>query len=249
MSVELLNHSRQRHKTALLVDPLTQLVPLSFESLLRYAHVEVAVSVSFQIAIIAKRVSRKVELHSLLLEVYYRLFSRLISCPIQCSSFDSIHPLRLPPETNCKLFIPHNRFAPAGLPGSSADLSTRAVPFHPEEPDDCSARCYTAGSSLHHSLADWPLLLSVTRPKTGSLALRLACSPCKASAAELLPLTLARLLVKRAIYKISSFQNIRSARLVLALQKTQKRIWIQGASFETRPSKSSETVVSSRPSW
>ena len=36
---------------------------------------------------------------------------------------------------------------------------------------------------------------------------------------ELLPLTLAWLLVERAIYKISSFQNIRSARLVLALPK------------------------------
>jgi hypothetical protein len=36
---------------------------------------------------------------------------------------------------------------------------------------------------------------------------------------ELLPLTLARLLVERAIYKISSFQNIRSARLILALQR------------------------------
>jgi hypothetical protein len=27
--------------------------------------------------------------------------------------------------------------APAGLPGSLTDLSTRAVPSHPEEPDDC----------------------------------------------------------------------------------------------------------------
>ena len=39
---------------------------------------------------------------------------------------------------------------------------------------------------------------------------------------ELLPLTLARLLVERATYKISSFQNIRSARLILALQRMQK---------------------------
>jgi len=56
----------------------------------------------------------------------------------------------------------------------------------------------------------------------GSLALRLACSPRKASPAELLPLTLARLLVKRAIYKISSFQNIRSARLILAHRRTRR---------------------------
>lgn len=57
----------------------------------------------------------------------------------------------------------------------------------------------------------------------GSLALRLACSPCKASPVELLPLSLARLLVERAIYKISSFQNIRSARLILALQRRKGR--------------------------
>jgi hypothetical protein len=39
----------------------------------------------------------------------------------------------------------------------------------------------------------------------------------------LLPLTLARLLVERATYKISSFQNIRSARLVLAHQRRKVR--------------------------
>jgi hypothetical protein len=57
----------------------------------------------------------------------------------------------------------------------------------------------------------------------GSLALRLACLPYKASPAELLPLTLAQLLVERAIYKISSFQNIRSARLILAHRRTQRQ--------------------------
>jgi len=39
---------------------------------------------------------------------------------------------------------------------------------------------------------------------------------------ELLPLTLAWLLAERAIYKISSFQNIRSARIILALPKSTK---------------------------
>src|SRR5207245_9422659 len=59
-------------------------------------------------------------------------------------------------------------------------------------------------------------------PRTGSLALRLACSPCKTSPVELLPLTLAQLLAERAIYNISSFQNIRSARIILALPKRTK---------------------------
>jgi hypothetical protein len=40
---------------------------------------------------------------------------------------------------------------------------------------------------------------------------------------ELLPLTLARLLAERAIDKISSFQNIRSARLILAHQRSGKK--------------------------
>src|SRR5207249_1709468 len=116
--------------------------------------------------------------------------------------------------------------APAGLPGSFADLCTRAAPFHPEEPNDCSCPLLHRQFQTSSSLADWPLLFSVTRPKTGSLALRLACSPCKASPAELLPLTLARLLVERATYKISSFQNIRSARLILALQSSQRNYFL-----------------------
>jgi hypothetical protein len=61
--------------------------------------------------------------------------------------------------------------APAGLPGSAADLSTRAALSHPEEFGDCLRpllhRRYQASSSL----ADWPLLFSVTRPKQ----VRLCC--------------------------------------------------------------------------
>lgn len=113
--------------------------------------------------------------------------------------------------------------APAGLPGSSTDLSTRAAPSHPEEPDDCFCpllhRRFQA-SSFFGRLAT---PTSCHEAETGSLALRLACSPCKASPVELLPLTLARLLVERAIYKISSFQNIRSARLILALRRASSR--------------------------
>src|SRR4030095_5098892 len=109
--------------------------------------------------------------------------------------------------------------APAGLPGSSTDLSTRAAPSHPEESDDCLRpllhRRFQA-SSFSGRLAT---LVLRNEAESGSLALRLTCSPCKASPVELLPLTLARLLVERATYKISSFLNIRSARLTLALQR------------------------------
>ena len=38
-------------------------------------------------------------------------------------------------------------------------------PPTPRSPTTALARCFIAGSRLHHSLADWPLLLCVTRPK------------------------------------------------------------------------------------
>jgi len=111
--------------------------------------------------------------------------------------------------------------APAGLPGSSTDLSTRAAPSHrrvrrlllPVASPPIPGFLYLG----------WLATLALLRneAETGSLALRLACSPRKASPALLPPPTLARLLAERAIYKISSSQNIRSARLSLALPKTQ----------------------------
>jgi hypothetical protein len=56
----------------------------------------------------------------------------------------------------------------------------------------------------------------------GSLALRLTCSPRKASPTGSLRSALARLLVERVIYKVNSFQFTRSARLSLALRITRK---------------------------
>ena len=41
-------------------------------------------------------------------------------------------PVLLPPGTGSRLFIPPNRLRYCGLPSSSTDLSSRAVPFHPE---------------------------------------------------------------------------------------------------------------------
>ncbi len=58
--------------------------------------------------------------------------------------------------------------------------------------------------------------------KTGSLALRLTCSPHQASSGRLLCRTLAWLLVERAIYKGNSFQFTRTPRLILALQVPAK---------------------------
>ena len=52
----------------------------------------------------------------------------------------------------------------AGLPGSSADLSTRAVPSHPGEFDECSRPLLLRRWQASGSLAPWPLSVSVTRP-------------------------------------------------------------------------------------
>ena len=57
-----------------------------------------------------------------------------------------------------------DRSTPPGLPGSSADLSPRAVPYHPGEPGDC------VYPFLHHrwqassALGAWPLSFFLTRP-------------------------------------------------------------------------------------
>lgn len=55
------------------------------------------------------------------------------------------------------------------------------------------------------------------------LALRLACSPREASPSGLLLLTLAWLIVERAINNVYTFQYTRSARLVLAHRKHEIR--------------------------
>ena len=86
-------------------------------------------------------------------------------------------------------------------------------------------------SSLSGGLAT---AICVTRPiRVRVLSLRLACSPRKASPAELLPPSLARLLAQRAIDKISSFQNIRSARLFLALRRHEEH---EGRDLTSEPS-------------
>ena len=44
---------------------------------------------------------------------------------------------------------PRFRIAKPGLSGSRVDLSTPAVPYHPEGPDRCMSRCFTSGIRLH----------------------------------------------------------------------------------------------------
>src|SRR6266540_616531 len=67
-------------------------------------------------------------------------------------------PVRLPSGTNYRLFIPCSCSAPAGLPGSFTDLSTRAAPSHPDEPDDCLCPLLHRRSQASSTSVDWPLI-------------------------------------------------------------------------------------------
>ena len=102
-----------------------------------------------------------------------------------------------------------------GLPGSSADLSLRAVPSHPGKSGDCIYplllhRCQASSQSggLATSIRN--------EAETGSLALRLTVSPFEASSNGLLRSTLDWLHGEWAIHMVSSFHLTRSARLGLA---------------------------------
>lgn len=103
---------------------------------------------------------------------------------------------------------------PPGLPGSSTDLSSRAVPKHPGESDDCSYPCFVAGVRLHPKGEDWPLSVlpfheaESVRFRYGSRVClpRLRQRDCSLS-------TLVWLHVRWAIYMVSTSQLTRSARL------------------------------------
>jgi hypothetical protein len=77
----------------------------------------------------------------------------------------SYGPVRLPQQPTTGYLFPVAVCAPAGLPGSSTDLSTRAAPSHPEQPGDCSCPLLHRRFQASSSSADWPLLACVTRPK------------------------------------------------------------------------------------
>jgi hypothetical protein len=110
--------------------------------------------------------------------------------------------------------------ARSGLPGSSADLSSHAASNHPGRSDECSHpllphRCQA--SPLSGGLATFHCLTGPNRVRSRC---GLQVRPGKASPDGLLPLALAGLLVERVIHKVNSFQFTRSARLVLALQRS-----------------------------
>jgi hypothetical protein len=106
---------------------------------------------------------------------------------------------------------------PPGLPGSSADLSSRAVHKHPGEPDDCFCPCFVIGIRLPPQGEDWPLP-ALPFHEAESVRFRYGSRVCLPRLRQRnCPLsTLVRLHVRWAIYMVSTSQLTRSARLCLA---------------------------------
>ena len=90
-------------------------------------------------------------------------------------------------------------------------------PTTPGGPMAACTRCFTIGSGLHHSLAGWPRSTSVTRPNR--VRLRYGSRVRSAGLRHVPP---APLPAERAICRITTFQVIRSARLILALPEAQR---------------------------
>ncbi len=108
-------------------------------------------------------------------------------------------PVRLPVGAASRVMSSPSALAsatPSGLPGSPTDLSPRAVPFHPGKPSGCLCSLLRHWCQASSDPEDWPLSLRANGAVSGSLALRLAGSPSRASPVELLRPTPGRLPVE-----------------------------------------------------
>lgn len=131
-----------------------------------------------------------------------------------------------PDQATLRLFIPVGRWLtpPRRVSQVPRLICPRAPsPTTPEGPTSACTRYFPIGSRLHHSLAGWPPSTGLTRPTRVRFRYGSRVRPSKASSAELLPPTLAGLLVERVIHKVNSFQFTRSARLALALQSISRK--------------------------
>lgn len=113
---------------------------------------------------------------------------------------------------------------PQGLPDSSADLSTRAVPNHPGRSDGCLRLLLHHRSCLASSQSGGlATFVFLSRPNRVHLRygsrVRLTGQP-----APLLGLAPARLHAEQAIYTVNSFQFTRSTRLILAYPTNGRRM-------------------------
>jgi hypothetical protein len=102
---------------------------------------------------------------------------------------------------------------PPGLPGSSTNLSLRAVPNHPGKPSDVLLPL------LHHwwqaspSSAGWPSFIRVTRPNRVHSRYSSQVRFARLRLNGLLRCSLAQLHVERVIHMVDSFHSTRFASL------------------------------------
>ena len=119
-------------------------------------------------------------------------------------------------QPRCGYVFPHpvggSPTTEPGLPGSSTDLSTRAVPCHPGKSDECTRPLLLRRWQASASWAEWPLPTSVARPKwvrlrygSGVRRTRLRTTNCSTPAADWLP-------AERAIYRMNTSRFTRSAK-------------------------------------
>ena len=134
-------------------------------------------------------------------------------------------PVRLPTRAAKGLFLPQRccgwGHTLPGLPGSSANLSARAVPYHPGEPDSCIRPLLHCRHWASPILNGWPLSLSLTRPRRIRLRYGSRLRLTRLRQFGLPRPALDRLLAKRTTYKVNSFQFTRLTRLCLAHQDIQ----------------------------
>jgi len=153
-------------------------------------------------------------------------------------------PLRIPTVHNARVIdspalfpLQRNPFvsgSTSDLPGSSADLSTRALPNHPGQPHRFFHSFIPGEWQASPFPEGWPLSSMCNEAESGSLALG---SRLRRQGGEPFALTFLartgiaphgwlpsrdrpRLHVERAIYMSDSFQSDRSTRLGLAHQRT-----------------------------
>ena len=126
--------------------------------------------------------------------------------------------LWIPTSVSCFMHMPR------GSLSSRCLLSVRAVPSNPGEPNGCQLPCHQPMVLASSSLEDWPLSISVTRPKwVQAFALRLAPSPHRV----LRPLDYSRPDARGATWltvhsMANSFQSASQTTISLTHQRTQR---------------------------
>jgi hypothetical protein len=95
--IQLSNQVRDRLEALMTVGHLAHFIPFPLDRFLRRKHIQIPLMASFQIAIIPKRVSQKVQTRPFIPQVHHARLFRLISNWNFPSSLDSIYPMTSDP--------------------------------------------------------------------------------------------------------------------------------------------------------